>query len=197
MASVKITYPYNVYDGIPITFRAPGDSTECDSITLNSMKYDIVDANGASLAPAENVFSSGAYVTVTLDTANAKAYILNAAASAHVSAELAGIRDDMAKLGAIRTEFDSGTMATTATYSYTGNLSQIYVIEQKYSSSYSYIYTTVLSRKQLTTDKRTFYGSADSIVPHDYPCTEAYLDGNGYPVFKSVGGVLTRVVGYY
>lgn len=78
MAYIKINTKYPVYDGTPITFRAPCDCHEAEGLTVNSRNYVFKDAHGVSLTGMGNLFAKNAVVKVILDVTNSLAYIQNA-----------------------------------------------------------------------------------------------------------------------
>ena len=72
-----------------ITFRAPCDSSAVEGINVyhNGEKrtFTMRDAQGADFTSVSNLFTTGAYVKVVLDTTRNYAYLQNAATSAHAS----------------------------------------------------------------------------------------------------------------
>ena len=78
MAFITINTRYPLYDGIPMTFRAPCDSKDADGLLVNGTKYYLRDANAEDITGINRLFATGAYVSVTVDTVNKYAYITNA-----------------------------------------------------------------------------------------------------------------------
>lgn len=78
MAFITINTRYPLYDGIPLTFRAPCDSKDADGLLVNGTKYYLRDANAEDITGINRLFATGAYVSVTVDTVNKYAYITNA-----------------------------------------------------------------------------------------------------------------------
>lgn len=78
MGYIKINTKYPVYDGAPITFRAPCDCTAADGISVNSKNFVFKDAHGVALTGMGNLFLKDAVVKVILDVTNSCAYIQNA-----------------------------------------------------------------------------------------------------------------------
>lgn len=78
MAFITINTSYPLYDGIPLTFRAPCDSKDADGLLVNGTKYYLRDANAEDITGINRLFATGAYVSVTVDTVNKYAYITNA-----------------------------------------------------------------------------------------------------------------------
>ena len=139
MAYIKLTLDHPLVDGESVTFKAPCDSTAIsglkvyyvtlaeDSETEQSQIFTFKDAHGNNLSDIGNLFTSGAYIKVILDTTNSAAYIQNADtnkyledkftahthdASAIVSGILPVIRggtgvDSLAALGAARIQTGS------------------------------------------------------------------------------------------
>lgn len=77
MATIKLTVD-SVADGQSLTFKAPCDCTAVTGITIGSTTYTFKDAHGNDLSGMGNLFLTGAYVKVVLDTTNHYAYIQNA-----------------------------------------------------------------------------------------------------------------------
>lgn len=77
MATIKLTVD-SVVDGQSLTFKAPCDCTAVTGITIGSTTYTFKDAHGNDLNGMGNLFLTGAYVKVVLDTTNHYAYIQNA-----------------------------------------------------------------------------------------------------------------------
>lgn len=78
MGYIKINTKYPVYDGAPITFRAPCDCTETEGVSVNSKNFVFKDAHGVALTGMGNLFVKDAVVKVILDVTNSCAYIQNA-----------------------------------------------------------------------------------------------------------------------
>ena len=86
MANIKVTLPVPLVDGHPVTFKAPAG---CDTVTgikvyypsgtgTSSKVFSFRDANRNDISNLSNLFATGAYVRVVLDTVNSHAYIQNA-----------------------------------------------------------------------------------------------------------------------
>ena len=75
MANIKIATKYPLYDGIPITFRAPCGSADIDGLVIGSQAFTLCDANGKTYLKKDGLFLRGAYVRVILDTARGLAYL--------------------------------------------------------------------------------------------------------------------------
>lgn len=97
MADVKITLNTPIYDGMPITFKAPCDCTEVAGIQVQHLTetgktqttaFDIKDAHGVSVSGLGNLFMQGAYVRAILDTRTYAAYIQNADTNSYVEKKL-------------------------------------------------------------------------------------------------------------
>lgn len=82
MAKIKIISECPLYDGMPVTFKAPCDCTAVDGLTVAygtmSQSFGFRDAHGNDLAGIGNLFAEGAYVKAILNTVNGYAYIQNA-----------------------------------------------------------------------------------------------------------------------
>ena len=104
MANVKVTLDYQINDGMYLTFKAPCDSTEVtglkvyyptitdDASTDTTMTFSFRDAHGNNLANIGNLFKSGTYVTVILDTTNSMAYIQNADTNGYLENKFTGFQ---------------------------------------------------------------------------------------------------------
>ena len=78
MAYIKINTQHQLYDGAPITFRAPCDCTAVEGVSVNSKNFVFKDAHGEALTGIGNLFLKDAVVKVILDVTNGCAYIQNA-----------------------------------------------------------------------------------------------------------------------
>ena len=74
---INTKYP-KLYDGMPITFKAPCDCAFVEGLTVNSTNFIFKDANRNTLTGIGNLFSEGALVKAILDKTNGFAYIQNA-----------------------------------------------------------------------------------------------------------------------
>ena len=77
MNKIKLTLPDIPTNGKQTSFIAPcgSDMTEC--LCINNVDYAVVDSDGVSVAGISNVWSSGAMVSVILNTEEHKAYVQN------------------------------------------------------------------------------------------------------------------------
>ena len=70
------------------TFKSPCDSTAADGLKVCAANvtqtFTFRDAHGNELINHENLFATGSYVRVILDTVNSYAYILNADTNAYL-----------------------------------------------------------------------------------------------------------------
>lgn len=103
MANIKINVETTIFDGMPVTFRAPCDCTEIDGLVVYyplattgmSHKYfTFKDTHGNALTGVGNLFSAGAYVKVLLDTENGFAYPQNADTNGYLEGRLAKLESD-------------------------------------------------------------------------------------------------------
>lgn len=105
MANVKVTLDYQINDGMSLTFKAPCDCTAVtglivyypnigeDSTTTVSKTFVFKDAHGNNLAGLGNLFMTGAYVKVILDTTNNFAYIQNADTNTYLEGKITAKQD--------------------------------------------------------------------------------------------------------
>ena len=95
MANIKINSPCPLYDGMPVTFKAPCDCTAVTGIVVyygeEGKTFTFRDAHANDLTGIGNLFAAGAYVAVLLDTGNGHAYIQNADTNRYVEERLASI----------------------------------------------------------------------------------------------------------
>lgn len=107
MAYIKINSKYPLYDGMPITFKAPCDCTAAEGLTVNSTNFIFKDAHGNALTGIGNLFGKDALVKVILDKTNGFAYIQNADSNKYLetrmSAAKAGINANSANINTNRT----------------------------------------------------------------------------------------------
>lgn len=100
MAQIAVHLDHVIEDGEKITFRAPCASkdatglkiyapTSDEDATETSVVFTIKDAAGVTLHGKEDLFITGAYITVSLDTTNNIAYINSAATDTTLKAALA------------------------------------------------------------------------------------------------------------
>jgi hypothetical protein len=99
VSKIKVVSKCAIYDGISITFKAPCNSNTVDGINVyhNGAKttFTLRDAHGANVANKSNLFTTGAYVKVVLDTTNKYAYLQNADTNAYLE-ENFGVNADAA-----------------------------------------------------------------------------------------------------
>jgi hypothetical protein len=113
MGYIKINTKYPVYDGAPITFRAPCDCTAADGISVNSKNFVFKDAHGVALTGMGNLFLKDAVVKVILDVTNGCAYIQNADTNSYLENKDA---DCVVNYYGTETEYIDIPGATSAAY---------------------------------------------------------------------------------
>lgn len=103
MANIKIELDHPLIDGESVTFKAPCDCTAVTGLKIyypnvtessSTTQFGIFtfrDAHGNSLTGIGNLFVSGVYVKVILDTTNNYAYIQNADTNMYVENKFASI----------------------------------------------------------------------------------------------------------
>ena len=96
MANIKVTLNYEITDGQSLTFKAPCDGNAVtgliiyypliteDASTATSKTFVFRDAHGNILTSMNNLFMTGVYVQVILDTTNGYAYIQNADTNGYI-----------------------------------------------------------------------------------------------------------------
>ena len=79
MSSVKLTLPGTMVPttGMQVNFIAPCNCTEAGSITIDDIRYTVVDTLGQPIGGTGCMWAAGALVSVLLDTTNSRAYLLN------------------------------------------------------------------------------------------------------------------------
>ena len=79
MSKIRVESKCPLYDGISITFKAPCGSDVVDGLNVYyngvSSTFTFRDAHGINLGGKSNLFTTGAYVKVILDTTNHYAYL--------------------------------------------------------------------------------------------------------------------------
>lgn len=76
--SLVVSESILVKDGAKITFKAPCNSESIESITINGVVYTLCLYDGCSISTHKlTCFTANTYVTVTLNTVDSKAYIVN------------------------------------------------------------------------------------------------------------------------
>lgn len=82
MPKIKVELNHEIIDGQPITFVAPCDCSETDGLRVSypggTKDFVFKDAHGNDLSGIGELFLSGAYVRVLVNTVNSYAYIQNA-----------------------------------------------------------------------------------------------------------------------
>ena len=109
MAEIKITIDSGIFNGMPITFRAPCD---CSSVTglaltyqhswwaeqgqwwMETKTFSFSDAHGNILTGVNNLFAKDAVVKVVLDTETNKAFVQNADTNAYLEGRLRYMDDE-------------------------------------------------------------------------------------------------------
>ena len=93
MSKIKVTSKCAIYDGMSLTFKAPCNSEAVDGINIyygsTSTAFTFRDAHGVNLASKADLFTSGAYVKVVLNTTNMYAYLQNADTNNYLETKLA------------------------------------------------------------------------------------------------------------
>lgn len=88
MANIKITAPCPLYDGMPVSFKAPCDCTAVEGLAVayggTERVFAFKDAHGNSLTGIGNLFAEGAIVKALLDTVNGFAYLQNADTNSYI-----------------------------------------------------------------------------------------------------------------
>lgn len=100
MAKIRVDIEHMLVDGMSLTFRAPCVSASVDGIkiyypnesgVLQAKEFTFKDCHGNTLASFDNLFVSGAYVKVILNTTAAEAYIQNADTNKYIEERLEGV----------------------------------------------------------------------------------------------------------
>lgn len=88
MANIRVSSICPIYNGMPVTFKAPCDCTAVEGLAVsyegNSYTFTFKDAHGNTLTGLGNLFSQGALVKAILDTENGFAYLQNADTNAYL-----------------------------------------------------------------------------------------------------------------
>lgn len=82
MANIKVNSLCPIYNGMPVTFKAPCDCTAVEGLIVsnceNSYAFTFKDAHNNTLTGLGNLFAKGSLVKAILDTENGAAYLQNA-----------------------------------------------------------------------------------------------------------------------
>ena len=97
MANIRVDLDHPICDGESVTFKAPCDCTAVTGVivyypTSNataSKTFVFKDAHGNTLTGVGNLFMTGAYVKVVLDTTNGYAYVQNADTNKYLETKIA------------------------------------------------------------------------------------------------------------
>ena len=104
MANIKVTLDHQINDGMSLTFKAPCDCTAVtglkiyypslteDTSTTTSKTFTFKDAHGNNLTSIGNLFVSGAYIKVILDTTNSAAYIQNSDTNGYLENKFSNLK---------------------------------------------------------------------------------------------------------
>lgn len=88
MAYINVNSPCPVFQGMPITFKAPCDCTAVEGLVVaygdNSYTFAFKDAHGNTLTGVGNLFMQGALVKAILDIEDGYAYLQNADTNAYI-----------------------------------------------------------------------------------------------------------------
>ena len=94
MANIKIELVCPLYDGMPVTFKAPCDCTEVTGLKVcygtTSQTFTFRDAHGNDLTGIGNLFAEGAYVKAILDITSSYAYLQNADTNKYLEEMIGG-----------------------------------------------------------------------------------------------------------
>ena len=121
MANIRVDLPIPIYDGMPVTFKAPAD---CSNITglrvyypvsetlTTSQDFTLADANRNDIGNINNLFTANAMVKVILDTVDKMAFVQNADTNAY----LEGRFDNTIQKGTELTNEDLDTITVEGRY---------------------------------------------------------------------------------
>lgn len=84
MSKIRVNLDYVPVNGKQLSFIAPCSSADVDCLLLNGVEYALVDSDGVSVARLENVWNSGAIVSVILNTVTHTAFIQNANTNTYI-----------------------------------------------------------------------------------------------------------------
>lgn len=77
MSKINLTVSETIAKGKQISFKAPCDSKNAESLVINDVEYDIVDAVGDSVLKTFGIWAKDAIISVILNTDAKKAFIQN------------------------------------------------------------------------------------------------------------------------
>jgi len=129
MANIKIISECPLFDGMPVTFKAPCDCTAVEGLVVaygdTSQTFTFRDAHGNNLAGIGNLFEAGAYVKAVLDTVNGYAYLQNADTNAYLEGQIAAAQTTANSKAPMYTYGTTDLTAGTSTLE-TGKLHFVY-----------------------------------------------------------------------
>lgn len=125
MANVKIIINGTLVDGHEVTFKAPCDCTAIEYLDVRYIKdmqqvskfFKMKDSHGEDLTGIGNLFVTGAYVKVILDTENGFAYLQNADTNSYIEEIKKSVSDGKVEVAGAITEkgIETATDADFAT----------------------------------------------------------------------------------
>lgn len=113
MAYIKINIDHPIYDGMPLTFKAPCACSDTEGITVGTQNFVFRDAHGNTLTSTGELFSAGVLIKVILDVTNRFAYIQNADTNAYLENRFSTITVPASR---VTTGFFDGWVATRNQY---------------------------------------------------------------------------------
>lgn len=92
MAKIKINAEAPLYNGMPVTFKAPCDCSIVDGLSVqygeDNQQFVFTDAHGNELTGIGNLFGKDAVVKAVLDTDKGRAFVQNADTNAYLEDRL-------------------------------------------------------------------------------------------------------------
>lgn len=92
MAKIKINAEAPLYNGMPVTFKAPCDCSIVDGLSVqygeDNQQFVFTDAHGNELTGIGNLFGKDAVVKAVLDTDKGRAFVQNADTNAYLEGRL-------------------------------------------------------------------------------------------------------------
>ena len=101
MSKIRVESKCALYDGMSLTFKAPCDSNAVDGLNVYYagvvQSFTFRDALKNDLAGVDNLFKTGTYVKVVLDTTSGYAYLQNADSNGYLEQKFGEILSDDTK----------------------------------------------------------------------------------------------------
>ena len=144
MANIKVQLQTAIYDGMPVTFKAPCDCADTGLIEVTHLTesgmatttFVLMDTDGVELLGWNNLFIKGTYVRVVLDTRRRFAYIQNANSNSYLERKFHSININKSLHGTAEISFaPDKTRTTTVTFASAFDTVPVVFVSQVFSKN--------------------------------------------------------------